>query len=135
VRAATALICKFIAGGRKEFGVAPICRALLVHGVESPRVPTGRTGLLCRGNGSCGIDPRGECSLSKEAAFVESAIRQAAGYRARHGYPITSGTIHHSDAGSQYASVHFTETLMLAGLMPSIGTVGDALDHELRKRL
>jgi putative transposase len=25
--------------------------------------------------------------------------------------------------------VHFTETLMLAGLAPSIGTVGDALDN------
>jgi putative transposase len=27
--------------------------------------------------------------------------------------------------------VHFTETLMLAGLAPSIGTVGDALDNAL----
>jgi transposase InsO family protein len=27
--------------------------------------------------------------------------------------------------------VHFSETLMLAGLIPSIGTVGDALDNAL----
>jgi putative transposase len=27
--------------------------------------------------------------------------------------------------------VHFTETLLLAGLVPSIGTVGDALDNAL----
>jgi hypothetical protein len=38
VRPATALICRFIDEGRKEFGVAPICRALLVHGIEiAPR--------------------------------------------------------------------------------------------------
>jgi hypothetical protein len=38
VRPATALICKFIDEGREEFRVAPICRALLVHGIEiAPR--------------------------------------------------------------------------------------------------
>jgi transposase InsO family protein len=78
-----------------------------------------------------GLIPGWECSLSKETAFVESAIRQATAYRARQGQPVTSGAIHHSDAGSQYTSVHFTETLMLAGLAPSIGTVGDALDNAL----
>jgi hypothetical protein len=36
-----------------------------------------------------------------------------------------------SDARSQYTAIHFTETLMLAGLKPSIGTVGDALDNGL----
>jgi hypothetical protein len=75
-----------------------------------------------------GLIPGWECSLSKQAAFVESAVRQAAAYRARQGNPISRDAIHHSDAGSQYTSVHFTETLMLAGLTPSIGTVGDALD-------
>jgi putative transposase len=78
-----------------------------------------------------GLIPGWECSASKQAAFVESAIRQAAEYRARQGHPITGDAIHHSDAGSQYTSVHFTETLMLAGLAPSIGTVGDALDNAL----
>ena len=78
-----------------------------------------------------GLIPGWECSLSKQTAFVESAIRQAAGYRARQGNPISGDAIHHSDAGSQYTSVHFTETLMLAGLAPSIGTVGDALDNAL----
>jgi putative transposase len=75
--------------------------------------------------------PGWECSLSKQAAFVESAIRQAASCRSRQGNPITGDAIHHSDAGSQYTSVHLTETLMLAGLTPSIGTVGDALDNAL----
>lgn len=78
-----------------------------------------------------GLIPGWECSLSKRAAFVESAIRQAAGFRARQGRPLAGGTIHHSDAGSQYTAVHFTETLQLAGLQPSIGTVGDAYDNAL----
>jgi len=70
-----------------------------------------------------------ECSLSKETAFVESAIRQAAAFRRRQGNPLAGGSIHHSDAGSQYTAVRFGETLMPAGLTPSIGTVGDALDN------
>jgi putative transposase len=78
-----------------------------------------------------GLIPGWECALSKKTAFVEAAIRQAAAYRARQGRPFTGKEIHHSDAGSQYTSVHFTETLMLAGLQPSIGTVGDAYDNAL----
>jgi transposase InsO family protein len=38
-------------------------------------------------------------------------------------------TIHHSDAGSQYTSMHLTETLQLHSLRPSIGTAGDAHDN------
>jgi transposase InsO family protein len=64
---------------------------------------------------------------SKHTAFVESAIRQAVAFRSRQGHPLTGGTIHHSDAGSQYTAVRFGKTLMLAELIPSIGTVGDAL--------
>jgi transposase InsO family protein len=35
------------------------------------------------------------------------------------------------DAGSQYTSVRFGETLSLSGLRPSVGTVGDAYDNAL----
>ncbi|CAN5857824.1 hypothetical protein BH23ACT5_BH23ACT5_00850 [soil metagenome] len=69
-----------------------------------------------------------ECSTSKETAFVEAAIRQAADFRAREGIPLDGSTIHHSDAGSQYTSVRFGESLLLAGMIPSIGSVGDAYD-------
>jgi len=72
-----------------------------------------------------------ECSTSKHTAFVERAITQAAALRARQGKPLQNKTIHHSDAGSQYTAVHFTETLQLHGLSPSIGTVGDAYDNAL----
>ena len=72
-----------------------------------------------------------QCSASKHTAFVESAIRQAASQRRMQGNPLLGNTIHHSDAGSQYTSVRFGETLMLAGLTPSIGSVGDAYDNAL----
>ena len=39
--------------------------------------------------------------------------------------------IHHSDAGSQYAALAFTEPLAEAGIAGSIGMVGDALDNAL----
>jgi putative transposase len=72
-----------------------------------------------------------ECSTSKHTAFVESAIRQAAALRTRQGNPLLGSTIHHSDAGSQYTSVRFGESLLLAGMIPSIGSVGDAFDNAL----
>jgi putative transposase len=72
-----------------------------------------------------------ECSTSKQTAFVESAIRQAAALRARQGHPLPGNTIHHSDAGSQYTSVHFGQQLLLAGMIGSIGSVGDAYDNAL----
>jgi putative transposase len=72
-----------------------------------------------------------ECSTSKETRFVESAIRQAAAFRARQGNRLSGNTIHHSDAGSQYTSVRFGESLLLAGMIPSIGSVGDAFDNAL----
>ena len=68
-----------------------------------------------------------ECSTSKQTAFVESAIRQAAATRSQEGTPLNGDTIHHSDAGSQYTSVRFGESLLPAGMIPSIGSVGDCL--------
>lgn len=78
-----------------------------------------------------GLIPGWECSLTKNTAFVERALLSAAAYRARQGHSLTGQTIHHSDAGSRNTATHFTESLMLSGLIPSIGTVGDALDNAL----
>lgn len=39
--------------------------------------------------------------------------------------------IHHSDHGSQYLSVRYTERLVDAGVEPSVGTVGDSYDNAL----
>jgi putative transposase len=40
-----------------------------------------------------------------------------------------AGTIHHSDHGTQYTSWAFGQRLRQAGLLASMGTVGDALDN------
>ena len=69
------------------------------------------------------------CSVSKHTAFVQRALQRAAANRGRQ--RRLAQTVHHSDAGSQYTSVRFAETLMLAGLTPSVGSVGDAYDNAL----
>jgi putative transposase len=43
--------------------------------------------------------------------------------------------ISHSDAGSQYTSIRFTEHLALEGIKPSVGTVGDAFDKALMETI
>jgi transposase InsO family protein len=39
--------------------------------------------------------------------------------------------IHHSDRGSQYLSIRYTERLAEAGIAPSVGSVGDSYDNAL----
>jgi putative transposase len=78
-----------------------------------------------------GVIPGWECSTSKHTGFVEAAIRQTVAHRRRQGRSLGQGTIHHSDAGSQYTAVHFGQTSFLEGLTPSIGSVGDAYDNAL----
>jgi putative transposase len=69
---------------------------------------------------------------SKVTDLVLIPLRMAVWDRDRHGQPIVPGQlVHHNDAGSQYTSLRFTEHLMLEGIAPSIGTVGDALDNGL----
>jgi putative transposase len=50
---------------------------------------------------------------------------------ARGGIAELVGLIHHSDAGSQYTSIRFTQRLAEAGAAPSVGSVGDAYDNAL----
>jgi putative transposase len=41
------------------------------------------------------------------------------------------GLVHHSDRGSQYTSIRYTERLIEAGATPSVGSVGDSYDNAL----
>ena len=69
---------------------------------------------------------------SKTTPLVLSALEQALFTRRRHNVAFTStGLVAHSDAGSQYTSLSFTEALIDVGITGSIGTVGDALDNAL----
>ena len=41
------------------------------------------------------------------------------------------GLIHHSDQGAQYTSLSFSGRLEQAGIIPSMGRVGSALDNDI----
>ena len=58
------------------------------------------------------------------ANLVVSAVTMAVRQRRS-----VSGVIHHSDHGSQYTSLVFGHELQEAGIVGSMGTVGDALDN------
>jgi len=71
-------------------------------------------------------------SSSKTVPLVLDALYQALSTRKRHDAQFTSeGLVFHSDAGSQCTAISFTQALTAAGMAPSIGTVGDALDNAL----
>jgi putative transposase len=73
-------------------------------------------------------------ATTKTTALVLSALEGALFTRRRHNSRFTStGLIHHSDAGSQYTAISFSEALIEAGIAGSIGTVGDALDNAVQE--
>ena len=47
----------------------------------------------------------------------------------------TAGLIHHSDRGSQYLSIRYTERLAAAGVEASVGSVGDSYDNALTETI
>ncbi|HZQ63788.1 MAG TPA: IS3 family transposase [Gaiellaceae bacterium] len=53
----------------------------------------------------------------------------------RRGQMQAAGAIHHSDQGSQYTSFAFTRRLAAEAIVPSMGTVGDALDNAMCESL
>ena len=67
-------------------------------------------------------------SASMRTDFVLDALEQA--ISARRGDALT-GLVHHSDAGSQYLSMRYTDRLVDAGIAPSVGSQGDAYDNAL----
>ena len=47
----------------------------------------------------------------------------------------TEGLIHHSDRGSQYLSIRFTERLAEVGIESSVGSVGDSYDNAVAESI
>jgi putative transposase len=71
-------------------------------------------------------------SRTAHAGFVLDALEQAIHDRR----PVRgSGLIHHSDRGSQYLSIKYTERLAEAGVEPSVGSVGDSYDNALAETI
>ena len=67
-------------------------------------------------------------STSMTTGFVLDALNQAICQRAP---SEADKLIHHSDRGSQYLSIKYTERLAEAGIDPSVGSVGDSYDNAL----
>jgi transposase InsO family protein len=65
--------------------------------------------------------------------LVTDAINHAIDTRKRSGATTLAALIHHSDAGSQYTAVAFTEHLATEGILPSIGSVGDSFEVSRRR--
>ena len=67
-----------------------------------------------------------QVSASMKTDLVLAALNQALCSRRR-----IEGLIHHSDQGSQYLSIRYSERLAASGIRPSTGTKGDAYDNAL----
>ncbi|SCW34196.1 Integrase core domain-containing protein [Sphingobium faniae] len=71
-------------------------------------------------------------SRTAHASFVLDALEQAIhDRRPTH----RGGLIHHSDRGSQYVSIKYTERLAEVGIEPSVGSVGDSYDNALAETI
>jgi len=71
-------------------------------------------------------------STSMTTAFVLHALNQAICQRCP---TETDGLIHHSDRGSQYLSIKYTERLGDAGIDGSVSSVGDSYDNALAESI
>jgi len=67
---------------------------------------------------------------SMKTDLVLDALEQAMWARGK-----PSGVTHHSDRGSQYLSIHYSERLMEAGFNASVGSVGDSYDNAMAESI
>jgi putative transposase len=71
-------------------------------------------------------------SRTAHTGFVLDALEQALHDRR----PVhRGGLVHHSDRGSQYVAIKYTERLAEAGIEPSVGSVGDSYDNALAETI
>jgi transposase InsO family protein len=66
-------------------------------------------------------------SASLRTDFVLDALEQAIYDRC----PDLNALVHHSDRGTQYLSMRYTDRLAEAGIAPSVGSRGDSYDNAL----
>ena len=71
-------------------------------------------------------------SRSMRTDFVLDALEQALYARQPE---RNANLIHHSDRGSQYVSIRYTERLAEAGIEPSVGSKGDSYDNALAETI
>jgi putative transposase len=133
------------------YGARKVWRQLKREGVPAARCTVER---LMRHTGLAGVvrgkivkttisDKAAPCPLNKvnrkftadkphsPAGFVPDALDQALHQRR----PVKGALIHHSDQGSQYVSIKYTERLADAGVEPSVGSVGNFYDKALAETI
>ena len=71
-------------------------------------------------------------SRKAHAGFVLDALEQAVHERRP---AKETGLVHHSDRGSQYLSIRYTERLAEADIEPSVGSAGDSYDNALAETI
>jgi putative transposase len=71
-------------------------------------------------------------SRSLQTDLVLDALEQALWSRKR---MDTEDLIHHSDRGSQYLSIRYSERLEEVNILPSVGSVGDSYDNALAETI
>ena len=71
-------------------------------------------------------------SRSMHTDFVLDALEQALYDRQPE---RAESLVHHSDRGSQYVSIRYTERLAEAGIEPSVGSPGDSYDNALAETI
>jgi transposase InsO family protein len=69
-------------------------------------------------------------SSSLKSDLALDALEQAV-----HARPGADGVVHHSDRGTQYTSIRYTERLAAAGIERSVGSVGDSYDNALAETI
>jgi putative transposase len=73
-------------------------------------------------------------SASMPTELPLDALEMALWTRDRDGAPVR-GVVHHSDAGSQYTSIRYSNRLDDAGAVASIGSVGDSYDNAMAESI
>jgi putative transposase len=68
-------------------------------------------------------------------SMVLDSIEQAIWTRQQQGVLDLKYVVHHTDRGSQYTSIRFTERLAQAGIQPSVGAVGSSYDNALAETI
>lgn len=67
--------------------------------------------------------------------MVLDSIEQAIWTRQQEGVLDLKDVVHHTDRGSQYTSIRFSERLAEAGIQPSVGAVGSSYDNALAETI
>lgn len=113
----------FAAAGPDELWVADFSQVVTFSGPAYIAVVEDAWSRYCLGHA---VRP------SKTVDLVLAALEMAIW---RRGEMQAAGAVHHTDRGSQYTSFAFSRRLVEAGLHPSMGSVGDALDNAMCESL